>query len=122
MTIPMYKKKAVGADRSRKKIYTPSECLIPKIENGFVFVHPKKRATVRILERKGFVQVEAAPVIKKAKAPAKPKPFVEKPKVKSKLYEKTVKELKKIAAELDIPGRSSMNEAELVSAIQKSRS
>lgn len=116
--IPRYKKKAVGADRSRKKIYTPSECLIPKIEDGFIFVHPKKNSSVRILERKGFVEVEAAPTVKQVKSAYKPKASFSS---RSELFDKTVKELKKIAADLDISGRSSMNEAELVSAISKAR-
>jgi hypothetical protein len=101
--IPRYKKKYVPSDRFKKKIYTPCECLIPTIEDGYVFVCPKKRASIRKLEKLGFVEESSKPP-KKAKSP---------------LFSKTVKELRKMASELDISGRSTMSEAQLVEAITK---
>lgn len=120
--IPKYKKKACGADRSKKKIYTPSECLIPKFENGFVIVHPQKRNSVRPLELKGFQRVDE---VKKAKSTQKVKLVkttkLEDASEKSELFEKSVKELRKIASKLDVDGRSSMKEAELVDAILEAK-
>ena len=121
--MPTLKKPVRSGDASRKKIYTPSECLVPEISGGFVFVHPKKSSTVRILERKGFVQVVDKPVVTKVK-PAAPESKVLPPKLTEReaLLQKTVKDLSKIARNLDIPGRSKMNESELVDSIIAARS
>lgn len=126
-----FRKKANPADIRRKKIYTPTECLVPKIENGFVIVHPEKRSSVRALEQKGFRLFKHNAEIKKEVKNVGPKPNAPK-RVKEKsenalltkeaLKDLNVKELLNIAKSLKIIGRHKMKEDELIKAIMIARS
>lgn len=129
------KKKFQNSDKSRTKIYTPRECLIPTIKDGFVFVYPEKESSVRVLQRKGFEMVKpsvsepvAVESVKKVEVAEKVGPV---PNRKKKLDSKaasvvltqealkalTVKELLSIAKSLGVVGRHRMKEDDLIQAI-----
>ncbi len=125
------KKKLHISDKSRKKIYTPVECLVPTVEGGFVVVYPKKESSVRALQRKGFEVVKNPVEVKKETKKVGPKPN-ESIKIKDKtekvlltrdaLKDLTVKELLSIAKSLKVIGRHKMKEDELIKAIMIARS
>ena len=129
------RKKFKNSDKSRTKIYTPRECLVPTIEDGFVVVYPQKESSVRVLQRKGFEMVKpsvsepvAVESVKKVEVAEKVGPV---PNRKKKLDSKastlvmtrealkslTVKELLSIAKSLNIVGRHKMKEDGLIQAI-----
>lgn len=107
----MMTKKATPADRSRKRVSTASEAMVPSFSGDSVSVVAQKASTVRALERAGWklsepAEVKAAPA--PAKSPSSPA---------AALDGLTVKELREMAKGLQIKGRSRMTEAELISAI-----
>ncbi len=113
------------------RIYTPTECLVPAVEDGYIIVHPKKESSVYILKRKGFEVVglsksDVPKKVVKVNADSKPSAVAKKPSKTPKpllttgsLKLLTVKELIKIAREMKIVGRSTMREDELIDAIIK---
>jgi len=125
-------KRATGADRARKRIHTSGEALVPAFsDDGQVRVQTSRNATVNALRRAGWRVVShdtgvspAVPAQDKAPAPPPaddpPTDHADDGQVPERLAElkaMTVKQLRFLARDLDIRGRSNMDEDELCVAI-----
>lgn len=132
MSSYVFEKRATGADRARKRIHVPGEALEPVFTaDGRVRVVAAKRSSLAPLRRKGFRLVtDPAPVVAKAPPPPpppapepdpepdpEPEAEPEKPPRQVELEAMSVRMLRTIARELEIKGRSSMDEATLVASI-----
>jgi hypothetical protein len=115
-------------DRSRARIATPTEQVTPTFENGQITVIATKLATAQtLIKRHGFTMVRTdPPVTRVSPVPVEP-PAIETPKpskpvapVKTRadeLADATMAELRGLAKENRIKGRSTMDRDELIAAI-----
>lgn len=112
-------KRATGADRARARIHVPGEACVPEFDGGMVRVRTSKASTVRALRVRGWKVAGRA----KAPAPAPPKPAPADAAIDATLERMdelralTVKQLRVMARDLSIKGRSGMNEDALIAAI-----
>jgi hypothetical protein len=112
-------KRATGADRARARIHAPGEACVPEFADGMVRVRTGKIATVRALRARGWTLAEH-PLDRPKPAPAPVPVEVQIDDTLDRMGElkaMTVKELRVMARELAIKGRSGMNEDELIAAI-----
>lgn len=112
-------KRATGADRARAHIHVPGEACVPEFDGGIVRVRTAKQSTVRALRVRGWKVAADKP------APSKPKPAPPTADTQidatldrmDELKALTVKQLRGMARDLSIRGRSSMDEDALIAAI-----
>ena len=102
----LLQKKATPADRARRRVQTHAESLVQTFVDGFVRVEAMKPATMHYLRRRGWslVEGEVAPLEVSADR-------------EKELFSMTVRELRSLARDYKVPGRTLMKEAELVAAI-----
>ena len=112
-------KRATGADRARRRVHTPGEALVPSFTaDGMVLVTTSKASTVRVLQARGWkLASEPAAAPAPAPAPEAPVETAEPMDRASELRAMTVRELRAMARDLGVRGRSSMREDDLVEAI-----
>lgn len=110
--------------RGRRRMHLPREAAALVVEGDRAMVTVQKPDSVKALLKMGWSLVEL-PAVKPAAKPApKPEPVPVEVQVedepmsrRDELFGMTVKELRAIAREHDIRGRSTMSEKQLVDAI-----
>lgn len=107
-------KPVARGDRSRLRVHTPSEVVVPTIQDGVMRVEVQKSSTVRVLERRGWVILPDPIPVPPPSVPESPTPVMSR---QDELKGMNMKELRTTAKDLDIRGRSSMREDELIAAI-----